>query len=311
MKINLIDVDGYHFPNLALMKLSAYHKKKGDFVYFNSVGNFDIIYKSKIFTWTKDKNGFYQGKEIKGGTGYKLYANLSQEIEHICPDYSLYNCESAYGFLTRGCIRKCEWCVVPQKEGILKQNADIEEFISDKKSAILMDNNALASVWGLKQIEKIINLKIKIDFNQGLDARIICNNIDIVKLLSKVKWLNQLRMACDTNDQLEYIIKSTQLLRKYNCKPINYFVYMLVTDIDSALYRAREMKKLKLKPYAQAYRNYEANEQKISKEIKHFCRWINNRPIFEVCDWNEYKNNFKYITTNEEELSCSIKNSLF
>jgi radical SAM superfamily enzyme YgiQ (UPF0313 family) len=126
MKIGLVDVDSKNFPNLPLMKLSAYHKfcgiykQRGDTVSW-AIGleQYDILYMSKIFTFTPDDKTVYQSEEIiKGGTGYGLKNKLPDNIEHIYPDYSLYpQYHEAYGFLTRGCPRNCEFCIVGQKEG--------------------------------------------------------------------------------------------------------------------------------------------------------------------------------------------------
>ena len=114
---------------------------------------------------------------------------LPSEIDKLCPDYSIYpKFTAAYGFLTRGCPNKCSWCVVPSKEGNIQPYADIEDFLQGRKEAVLMDNNVLAHEHGLQQIEKMIKLGIKIDFNQGLDARIIAKDKSIAELLSKVKW---------------------------------------------------------------------------------------------------------------------------
>ncbi|MDD5358318.1 MAG: radical SAM protein [Candidatus Nanoarchaeia archaeon] len=288
MRVGLIDVDGHNFPNLALMKLSRYYKNKNDIVELNGIGDYDIIYKSKVFTFTNNDNGLYSSlRIIEGGTGYKNYNTLSDDIEHIEPDYDLYKTKYAYGFLTRGCIRKCSWCIVPQKEGTLRANADISEFIGNKKSAILLDNNVLASDWGLAQIEKIISLKIKIDFNQGLDSRIIANNSDIAKLLSRVKWLKPIRMACDTKSQMNDIEKATSLLRQYGATPKRYFIYVLVKDISAALERVEFLRRLNLDPFAQPYRDFSNN--KIDYEAKRFARWVNRKAIFKTIPWNEYK----------------------
>ena len=295
MRIGLVDVDGHNFPNLALMKLSAYHKKNGDIVEFAVSGKYDTVYCSEVFTFTPDiKNEKFSWQEkIKGGTGYNnLTFKLSPSIEHVCPDYSLYNYEHAYGFLTRGCIRKCSWCIVPDKEGYIYGNADIDEFISDKKTAILMDNNVLASNWGLEQIEKIINKKIKIDFNQGLDARIIADNPEIARLLSKVTWLKPLRMACDHKSQMDSIARATELLRKFGATPRQYFVYVLVKDLDDALERVMLLKKLKLDPFAQPYINFE--DGKVNKRLKQFARWVNCRQLRNVT-WGDYKYGENYI----------------
>lgn len=302
MKVGLVDVDGRHFPNLALMKLSAYHKSIGDSVSFVSIGKYDLVYKSKVFTFTKEAKTdyFWEADEIKeGGTGYKIYDTvLSSYIEHILPDYSLYGCESAYGFLTRGCIRKCDWCVVPKKEGTLRPASDIEEFIGDKKSAILMDNNVLASSYGLEQIEKIVKMRIKVDFNQGLDARIIAGNEDIAALLGKVRWLRPLRLACDTMEQLSFVEKAAMLLRKHRATPSNYFVYLLVKEIDDALIRANKLKELKLDPFAQPYIDFDRGY--VAPELKHFARWVNHKAIFKTVPWEEYGRN-RYTFVEEQE----------
>ena len=120
MNIGLIDVDGHNYPNLALMKLSAYHKQQGDNVEFASqlFGSYDRVYKSKVFTFTPDNMDIYDCEIVKGGTGYGIYTPLPNEIDLLQPDYTLYNIKDvAYGFLTRGCPNKCKWCIVPKKEG--------------------------------------------------------------------------------------------------------------------------------------------------------------------------------------------------
>jgi hypothetical protein len=293
MKIGLIDVDSYikcRFPNLALMKLSAWHKKQSDIVEFvNYFDEYDIVYKSKIFTYTPDDLFIVKtNKLIKGGTGYRLYdIFLSEEIEHTCPDYDLYKVEEAYGFLTRGCPNKCSFCVVPKKEGCLRQNADVEEFLAGRKQVILMDNNVLASDWGLMQIEKMIKLKLKVDFNQGLDARVIAKNEDIAKLLARVKWNPYLRMACDHKSQMEPIAKATELLRKHGCTPSNYFVYVLVKDVNDANERVEFLRTLNLLPFAQPFRSIDERTE-LNQKQKDFARWVNRKAIFASTDFANY-----------------------
>jgi len=258
MKIGLIDVDGKGFPNLALMKISAYHKSIGDSVEWAMFDNYDRTYMSKVFTFSNESMLEFGnlGEIIKGGTGYN-FTKLDSKIENMCPDYSIYpDFKEAYGFLTRGCIRKCKWCIVPEKEGSIRANQDIEEFIEGRKAAILMDNNVLSSEHGLIQIEKIIKLGIKIDFNQGLDARIIAGNEEIAKLLSKVKWYKPIRMACDSLSQMKHVEKATKLLRKYNCKPNKFSVYVLLTELEDSYQRINFCKKLKIDPFAQPYRDF-------------------------------------------------------
>ncbi len=289
--IGLIDVDGHNFPNLALMKISAYHKQRGHKVEFATIGNYDRTYISKVFTFTPDFTfGLANyGEIITGGTGYKKPNVLPDEIEHIMPDYGLYNIkDKSYGFLTRGCSRKCNWCIVPKKEGAIRANADITEFWSGQKEAVLLDNNVLAHNHGLEQIKKIIDLGIKIDFNQGLDARLIAENLDIAELLSRVKWSRYLRLACDTKSQIPIVQEAIQNLNKFGLKNYKIFVYILVKEIDDAYQRAAFLKKLGCIPFAQPYRDFD-NNISVSQEQRNFARWVNHKAIFNKIDFKDYK----------------------
>lgn len=293
MKIGLIDVDGHNFPNLALMKLSAFHKAAGDNVsWYTGIERYDRVYMSKVFTFTPDDNRIIQADEIiKGGTGYKLYdQNLPDGIEHTLPDYALYrtcqwyNADTAYGFLTRGCIRKCSWCIVPQKEGYIKPNEDISHILGDKKKAILMDNNVLASNFGIKQLEKIVDLKCKIDFNQGLDSRLVTD--DIAKLLSRIKWLNYIRFACDEMANIPPLLKALDKLNKYGIKNHKIFVYLLVKDVAEANERIKILKPLGVKPFAQPYRDFENNIP--TQEQKEFAWYINIKQAYNTTTWENF-----------------------
>lgn len=283
MNIGLIS-DDHNFPNLALMKISAWHKKNNDNVeFFNKEHGYDCIFASKVFTWSKDFDGLPSFTE-RGGTGYQSKNVLPDFIEHCCPDYSLYDLNYSIGFLTRGCPNKCNFCFVPNKEGVIKSHAEIGEFLKHDK-VVLMDNNVLASDHGIRQIEKIIELKIKVDFNQGLDARLI--DKPIAKLLSKLKWDPSVRLACDSNAQMDNLFNAVKWLRYFNTTPSRYMCYMLVRDIDSALERAIFMKALNLDPHAQGLRTIENPDP--PKEIKQFCRWVNHKAIFKTVAWEDYK----------------------
>ena len=151
IRIGLIDVDSHNFPNLCLMKLSAYHKAQGHQVCFwNPLFYFDVVYKSRVFTDTYSKDSITvrnAGQVIKGGTGYGPGPDLPDEIEHSYPDYSLYPqySETAYGFLSRGCPRGCGFCIVGGKEGRKSRKvADLSEFWRGQREIKLMDANLLA-----------------------------------------------------------------------------------------------------------------------------------------------------------------------
>lgn len=286
-----MDIDSHNFPNLALMKISAYHKSLGDNVeWVNHFNSYDIVYKSKIFTYTSDDYFQVNADKIEfGGTGYDIRKKLPDNIDRFCPDYSLYpQFDSAYGFLTRGCPNNCSWCIVPQKEGNIYAYADIEDFIDGKKSAILMDNNVLASDYGLIQIEKIIKLGIKIDFNQGLDVRIIAGNKDIAKLLTRVKWIRYLRIACDTKAQIPYIEVMLKYFSEFGFKSYRVFSYLLVKDIQDAYDRAMFLKQYDIRIFAQPYRDFTKNNNP-TIEQRRFARWVNHRAIFKTIEWNNYK----------------------
>ena len=137
MKIGLIDVDGHNYPNLALMKISAYHKAQGDTVeWCLPLDYYDIVYQSKVFDETYSPDIDYipnADKIVRGGTGYGLDNRLPDEVEHMYPDYSLYpdlTKDTAYGFLTRGCPRACNFCIVAEKEGRKSVKvADLQEYV--------------------------------------------------------------------------------------------------------------------------------------------------------------------------------------
>lgn len=284
MKIAVHDADGTLFPNLALMKISAFHKQKGDEVeFFRPGAQYDKIYSSQVFTFSKNPPSG-GGEWVYGGTGSGNNNVLDDQIEHICPDYDLYSSPYSQGFLTRGCPNACPWCVVPEKEGEISPHADIEEFARHKE-VVLMDNNVLAHAHGVEQIEKIARLGLKVDFNQGLDSRLIDDGI--ARRLSRLKWFRPLRLACDSEAQMKEVQKAVRLLRYHNCTPTRFFVYVLVREIPSALERVKFLKGLHLDPFAQPYRNPSGEEPEPS--LKDFARWVNMKATFKSTTWEEYK----------------------
>ena len=298
MRIGLIDVDGHNWPNIALMKISAYHKSIGDHVeWWDGFSQYDRVYMSRVFddTYSEDEPEPCNAAEIiKGGTGYGLDNRLPDEIEHIMPDYGLYHWmpqDTAYGFLTRGCVNRCSWCVVPHKEGEVRAHADIEEFLDGRKRAVLLDNNVLASEWGLMQIEKIVRMGIRVDFNQGLDARRIARTPEIAALLARVKWIRFLRMAYDSRAMQDDVHKAIELLRKHGVPARRLFFYVLIRDdTEDALGRIRELKALGCQPFAQPYRDFE-HEGKPSWEQWRLAYWCNRKPLFHSVDYEEYRKN--------------------
>lgn len=290
MKIGLIDVDSHHFPNLCLMKISAYYRKKGDSVeWCNLFEHYDIVYMSRVFddTYTQDFDTAINADIIiKGGTGYDLKNKLPEEIEHIYPDYSLYpklTKNIAYGYLTRGCPRGCKFCIVGVKEGWNSQKvANLHEFWSEQKTIKLLDPNILACSDHESLIQQLIDSRAYVDITQGLDAR--CITTDNAKLLSKVKT-KMIHFAFDDLNQEKNIVKGLNIFKKItNIDERKTGIYILTnynTTHEEDLYRVRVVQGLGYHPYIMIYEKTTA--PKITKQLQ---RWSNNRIIYYSSDKN-------------------------
>lgn len=281
MRIGLHDSDATNFPNLALMKISAWHKAQGDQVeWWVPMLDYDRVYSSKVFTFTPE-NPYLPENTVRGGTGYGKYNELPAEIDAMFPDYSIYpDVDYAIGFLTRGCIRKCPWCVVPKKEGTIRPyNTWRQIKRPDSRKIVFMDNNVLACEYGIEQMRDMVGKSVRIDFNQGLDARLITE--DIAKLLSELKWIKQIRMSCDTDGMLPVVIDRIEMLKRYGIPPSKIFVYLLVEDIESGERRALALRDAGADPFAQPYRDFATNAEP-SRELKRFARWVNRKEIFKT-----------------------------
>lgn len=282
----LYDIDNKDYPNFALMKIARHclnSHEPYDWYLPLERSRFDRVFVSSVFTFSNKSTVFED--MITGGSGFDIHSSLPNEIESLEPHYGLYpDMKHAVGFITRGCIRKCKSCIVPEKEGTLKPYRDIDTIAQGRRNIVLMDNNVLASDFGLKQIETIINRKYRIDFNQGLDARLITN--DIAKLLSKVKWLKPLRLACDNEAMIEPVRKAVELLRWYNCHPSAFFVYCLAINIPSTMAVVKAVKGMGLKPFVQPFIDRDGKEP--AQELKDFARWVNHKSTFYSCTWEEY-----------------------
>lgn len=284
MKIGLIDVDGHNFPNLCLMKISAYHKQQGDDVeWCNLFEHYDKVYMSRVFddTYTDDFMTAINADEIiKGGTGYDLKNKLPDNIEHIYPDYDLYpdlTKDTAYGFLTRGCPNDCPFCIVSKKEGRKSiKVADLSEFWDRQKNIKLLDPNLLACKDHLDLLQQLIDSKATVDFTQGLDARLI--NEKNVELLSKVK-VKMVHFAFDLMKNEKAIINGLKLYKEYTgINERKTGIYILTnynTTHDEDLYRVYAVRDLGYLPYVMIYNKPYAPQ--ITKDLQ---RWCNNRIIY-------------------------------
>lgn len=232
MKVVLMDLDVTKrrrpFPNLALMKLSAYHQARGDEVYLNfPLKQPDITYASCVFTWNTKRKASVPDGAIVGGSGIDLKTRLPAEVEHIMPDYSLYPAvDFSMGFTSRGCIRRCPWCIVPEKEGAIKPAARIYEFWNSRhREIVLLDNNLLASPNWHQTMEDLISERLEVDFNQGLDIRLV--NEEKVGYLKRVRT-KQLRFAFDDLAYEPALRRGIELMLKQGIRSRKLFFYVLI-----------------------------------------------------------------------------------
>lgn len=293
MNIGILAVDS-NYPNLALMKISAYHKARGDKVeWYNPFNRYNKLYMAKVFSFTEDYHQYITNVDMieKGGTGYNITKVLPWEIDRLQPDYTLYpgiDTKTAYGFLTRGCPNKCKWCVVPAKEGAITPYMDVEEIaIEGRKYIVLMDNNILASNYGLRQIEKIIKMGLRIDFNQGLDARLVTD--DIAKLLAKVKWIKRIRFGCDTPGQIAEVERAATLIDKYGYKG-EYFLYCILMDFEESFYRVNywKGKSGRFILHCQPYMDVNNPRQIIPQWQKDLAHWADRKELFMSCEFKDF-----------------------
>lgn len=295
MNFGLLAVDS-NYPNLALMKISAWHKKQGDKVeWYNPFDHYDKLYMAKVFSFTEDYLQYITNADCveKGGTGYNITKTLPDYIDCMQPDYNLYpqiDGKTAYGFLTRGCPNRCKWCIVPQKEGKIVPYMDVEEIsIAGRSNIILMDNNILASDYGLGQIEKIIQLGLRVDFNQGLDARLVTD--DIAQLLARVKWIKRIRFGCDTPGQIAECERATALIDKYGYKGEYFFYCILMDNFKEAFSRVNYWrdKGRRFLPHAQPYRDLNNPRQIIPQWQKDLAGWADKKWIFRTCEFKDFE----------------------
>jgi len=282
-------VDCHSFPNLALMKLSAWHKAQGDTVeWWSGFSEYERVYMSKVFdeTYAPDALEPVNTKEvIRGGTGYGLDNHLPDEVEHIYPDYSIYpelTRETAYGFLTRGCPRGCSFCIVSGKEGRASVKvADLSEWWSGQKYIKLLDPNLLACQEYMDLLGQLADSGAWVDFTQGLDVRLA--NAQNVELMRHIKT-QTIHFAWDdpAQDLTEHFRRFKDLSGMKDYRKLGVYVLTNYGDgetveekVENALRRIYPLRDLGYNPYVMIY-----DKPNAPQEIRLLQRWCNNRIIF-------------------------------
>lgn len=292
-KVLLIDVDS-KIPNLALMKLSTVLKKRHRKVFLNKMeGSPDEVYISCIFTKNAPKAlgiaRMFNCKVELGGYGLN-HNFLPKDVEHLRPDYSLYQADFSMGFTSRGCFRRCPWCIVWQEEGQIKDHSPIEEFWDSMHGkVILLDNNFLASPRWYENLGVILDHKLKVNFSQGLDIRLVTR--ENAHLLAKTRAMThtfQTRMfhfAWDEPASENEVLDGIRILKRAGIAPRDMTFYMLCgfnTTHEEDLHRFRVLHQLQVTPYVMRY-----NDCKRDPWLNHFARWV-NRHLYKVCDIDKY-----------------------
>ena len=310
MRVGLIDVDGHNFPNTALMRLSSYHKAKGDSVeWWWGFDHYDIVYMSRVFndSYSEDlPEPANADIVIKGGSGYAIDTIHGIEVydkdrdpclpkgaECIMPDYSLYpeyTKNRAYGSLTKGCPKKCPWCHVCAMQGTeTKQICELSDFRTDQHYVTLSDPNLLAAPNREDLLLSLRDAKVAVDFNQGLDLQRM--DEDVIGILNSMRgttyhfaWDDP---SIDLTDQFAFV--GARMRVKAIKRRMTYVLTNFAgSGVDDTLWRIETLRGLSFDPFVMIYNKPEANQ-----ELHDLQRWCNNKFLFNSCTFDEYKEESK------------------
>ncbi len=331
LKVAIIDADlltrrNHRFPNLACMKLSAWHKVQMDSVClkrnYSRLDNFDRVYIAKVFSDTSIPADVLKLENvIYGGSGFYLdYGitppTLPADIEHACPDYNLYNdfveeeklkgvplkslkyyTSYSIGYTTRGCIRGCEFCI---NKGSRRVNlaSPLSEFVClEKKNICLLDDNILASPSRDKILRQLKDLGRPCQFKQGLDIRLLTPNV--AATLAALKYDQDYIFAFDDIRDKDTVLRGLEILHKAGISRIK--VYCLCgfdrsglydqtfwcQDIIDLLERIHILRQRSVLSYVMRHRNY--TRSPYAAIYTGLARWCNQPAIFKKMSLDDFK----------------------
>jgi hypothetical protein len=309
MRVAIYDVDSA-IPNLALMKLSRFHKESGDNVVRYDplfAATYDKVYASKIFL---DSDGSLLNPEQMeiGGSGWNLKTTLPPEIEALQPDYSFYNYSHNIGFAMRGCRFQCKFCIVPQKEGRPKSSWTIAEIWQQRHSdfIMLLDNDFFGNPDWRERIAEILRYDLRVNFNQGLNIRIITE--EQCEALAGVRFSNihgtkkQVHFAWDQMKDERLIRRGYDRVVAAGIKPYQMAFYVLIgfdTTPEQDFHRVSFLRDWGCDPYVMPYKKTDAYQ-------RNFARWVNHKAIFKKIPWPDYKRGIKRGDSHEGQLNLGL-----
>lgn len=285
MKIRLLARDS-KMPNIALMQISTWHKSKGDDVdWYNPLldrYDTDLLYESQLFDFTERFDYYPDCQIIQGGTGIDIKKRLPKEIESIKQlDYSLYpDCDYSMQFYSRGCIRKCPFCVVHDKEGNIQSVLPYRLNPNGKRIEIL-DNNFFANPDWREAVADILSTNQKVNLH-GVDVRIM--DEEQAKALNKLKHDGQIHIAWDL-PQMDLRPKLQEITKWI--KPYKLMCYVLIgydSTPDQDLFRVEALRELKIDPFVMPFDKSDEYQRK-------FARWVNMKAVFKTVKWKDYLKN--------------------
>jgi len=293
MNVGVVQVDG-NLPNLAIMKIAAYHASKGDCVewWLGPLFNYDKVYASKIFKFS-EMPLLPDNAEI-GGTGIDWENRLPDEIDGQNPGdawclYPKFN--KHLGFSELGCRFKCSFCCVPQKEGKPREASNIKSLLDNPNGEdrlVLLDDDFFGQPLWEDKCKEIISLNLKVCFSQGLNIRVITEKQ--ARYLAQIKFKNinftgrQVTFAWDQFKDKKLIEKGFRRCVDAGIKPYQMQFFVLIgydTTPEQDMERVTLLKDWGCDPFVMAYNRDDLYQRR-------FQRWVNHRAIFKTVRFSEY-----------------------
>lgn len=327
MRVGLIDFDGKQV-NLALMKLSAWHKAQGDTVVLNEFTPADVdhVYVSVLFDKNRDAAAQLANRFPSisfGGTGWDLTTVLAPQIEAMRPDYDLYRandiyqrlkgistrasrmekaetiCNAGIGFISRGCTRACAFCKVPRKEGNLRRVANLADLINPRSNVVtLLDNNLTANPDILHILAEVRERNLVIDITQGVDVRTMTP--EIARALASVKHLRSVHYAWDQINFEGKVLAGIETLAQHvaRWRHLCFTLTGFDTNFKEDYHRFKILTSRGIDPYVMIYdkrplpRKFDEKRKLPFEELRrhHFSRWVNGRIYTKCPDFDRYTN---------------------